>query len=136
MALQEPREFGKIEAMRSVYIALFLSILLAGPALSYERSDAFIVRLYDKSIKVLAPAKYDSKLNVIVENKTLMKSISRLERANGKVISFISVGPGKFAAVDLKAKKGETLYLVPISPPFQKVELITGRRAYEIPPQR
>lgn len=122
--------------MRSLICFIFTALILSPAANSYERSDAFIVRLFDKSIKVLAPVKFDAKLNVIVENKTLTKSISRLERPNGELVSFIAVEAGKFKAVDLKARKGESLFLVPISPPFQKVELILGRRPYEIPPQR
>lgn len=122
--------------MRYLLIALIFIFLNQPQADAYERSDAFIVRVFDKRIKVLAPAKYDPKLNVIIENKTLVKSLSRLERANGTVVSYIAVEPGKFTAVDMKAKKGEVLYIVPMSPPFQKVELIPGRRPYEIPPKR
>ena len=133
---QELCEFGKIELMRLLHFIIIFSFITSISAHSYERSDAFIVKVFDKKIKVLAPSKYDPKLNVIVENKTLMKSISKLERTNGKVVKYISVEAGKFTSIKLKAKKGEIFYLVPISPPFQKVELITGRKPYEIPPQR
>lgn len=122
--------------MRHLYIPFILMFLTIKTSWAYERSDAFVVKMFDKSIKVLAPAKYDPKLHVILENKTLMKSLSRLERANGKVIKYITVEPGKFTSVELKSKKGEVLYLVPMAPPFQKVELTPGKKAYEIPPQR
>ena len=113
-----------------------LILILNTPVHSYERSDAFVVRLYDKRIRVLAPKKFDPSISVIVENKTLVKSISRIEKEGGVVIQHFSVMPGSFKAIDLKIKKGEVIYLVPLSPPFQRVELVTGRRPYEIPAKR
>ncbi|MBK27049.1 MAG: hypothetical protein CME70_23800 [Halobacteriovorax sp.] len=104
---------------------------------AYERSDAFIVRVFEKRIKVLAPKKYsDQKTSVIIENKTLVKGIFELTRKSGKRIKYISVNPGKFKAVELNLlNKRETFYFVPVSPPFQKVELVPGSRPYEIPPK-
>jgi hypothetical protein len=120
------------------YLGLFilLSNFSYSSAEAVERADAFIVRVLEKSIKVLAPKKDDRKVSVIVENKTLVNSLSKLVRSDGKVIEFVSVKPGKFKVVDISRKKREVIYFIPISPPFQKIELVTGRRPYEIPPQR
>jgi len=121
--------------MKKLIFGILLTFILTQVE-AYERSDAFIIRLYDKRIKILAPSQYDPKLNVIIENKTLTKTIAKLERTNGEILSYISIMPGKFTSLALKTKKGEVLYFVPISPPFQKVELIPGRKPYEIPPKR
>lgn len=116
---------------------IFVVVLSLKSALAYERSDAFIVRVFEKRIKVLAPKKYsDKKTSVIIENKTLVKGIFELKRKSGKRIKYISVNPGKFKAVELNLlNRRETFYFIPVSPPFQKVELIPGSRPYEIPPK-
>ncbi len=119
---------------------LIISLFALGfiyEAAAYERSDAFIVRVFEKRIRVLSPKKYsDRKTSVIIENKTLVKGIYELTRKSGKRIKYISVRPGKFKAIELKLlSKNESFYFVPVSPPFQKVELIPGSRPYEIPPK-
>lgn len=122
--------------MKLSKLILFSLLLTSFKAASVERADAFIVKIFEKSIKVLAPKKDERKVSIIVENKTLVKALTKIERASGKVVEFVSVEPGKFKVVSIKRKKREVLYFTPISPPFQKIELVTGRRPYEIPPQR
>ncbi len=122
--------------MKNQLLIILFSISLSTSLGAVERSDAFIVKVFEKSIKVLAPKKDEAKVGVIVENKTLVKCLAKLVRENGKVIDFVSVEPGKFKVVNVRRKKREVIYFIPISPPFQKIDLITGRRPYEIPPQR
>ena len=122
--------------MKMLALLLYSSLFLSLNATAVERSDAFIVKVFEKSIKVLAPKKDDRKTSVIVENKTLVNCLAKIIRSSGEVIDFVSIKPGKFKVVEVRRKKREVLYFVPISPPFQKIELVTGRRPYEIPPQR
>ncbi|MFT6070396.1 MAG: hypothetical protein ACJAT2_000804 [Bacteriovoracaceae bacterium] len=122
--------------MKNQLLIFLISLTLSTALGAVERSDAFIVKVFEKSIKVLAPKKDEAKIGVIVENKTLVKCLAKLVRENGDVIDFVSVEPGKFKVVNIMRKKREVIYFIPISPPFQKIELVTGRRPYEIPPQR
>jgi hypothetical protein len=122
--------------MKFLSLIGLISILFCFKSFAVERSDAFIVKVFEKSIKVLAPKKDDLSTSVIVENKTLVNCLAKVVRLNGKLIEFVSVKPGKFKVVSIKRKSKEVIYFIPISPPFQKIELVTGRRPYEIPPQR
>lgn len=125
-----------MEPMKFLSLVGLISFLVSHNTFAVERSDAFIVKIYEKSIKVLAPKKDERTTTAIIENKTLVNCLAKIVRKSGKVIDFVSVKPGKFKVVKISRKKREVIYFIPISPPFQKIELVTGRRPYEIPPQR
>ena len=115
----------------------FLVLMLFSTMIhSYEGSDTFIVKFFDEKVKVLAPKKFDKRLSVIVENKTLVKLRGKIENSQGSVLSFLSVNPNESYSVDLKIKKGQKVFFVPISPSFQKVRLEIGKASYEIPPKK
>ncbi len=111
-------------------LILFLS------AKAYERPDAFIVKIYDKRVRVLSPAKYDELLTVIIENKTLTTMRGKLATHSGEILNYVSIDPGKSTSLSVKRLNKERLYFVPIAPPLQKVELILGNKPYEIPPRQ
>lgn len=122
--------------MKAWLLIIFLSVLVFGKANAIERSDAFIIRVFDKKVKVLSPRVFDPKLNVIIENKTLVKITGKIQNEYNEVYNYISIKSGKFQSIFLNMKKGDKLFFVPLSPPFQKIELILGNKPYEIPPKR
>lgn len=102
----------------------------------YEKADAFIVKAYANRIKVLSPAKYYPGIHVIVENKTLSKFLGQILIRDGKTIGFVSIAPGKFQTIQLNQKSDKDLLLIPLSPGFQEIELLAGKKSYEIPPKK
>lgn len=102
---------------------------------SYEKADAFIVKMMDQKVQVLSPTKWKDGVSVIVENKTLTKIVGKVEDERGETLSFLTIKPREFQSVFL-GKKNKTFFFVPLSPPFQKVELSLGQKSYEIPPKK
>ncbi len=101
-----------------------------------ESLDGFLVEAYDEKFRVLSPQKFKAKMEVIVENKTLMKLVGRLHVNNKPSSIFYTLEPSKFEKKIIDLKKGDVLHFVPLSPPFQEVELIIGNKNYEIPPAK
>ena len=120
--------------MRSLFALLFFLPIFQ--LHSYEKADAFIIRVYDKRFKVLAPAKFKKDLNVIIENKTMVPLIGKLQTLKGRVLKNLQLETNGFIAIKLRVEKHERIFFVPLSPAGQEVELIIGRKSYEIPPQR
>lgn len=119
--------------MKYLFILLFL---FNTSTAALERSDAFIVRAYNDKFKVLSPSKKTSKVSVIVENKTLVKLIGEVVDQNGRVLSMVTIKPGKYKSLELDFSKKSLYYFVPLSPSFQKVILDFGKEAYEIPSKK
>lgn len=114
----------------------FISVLLYfNLNYGYERSDAFIVTAYSNKLAIVAPQRFDPRVNVIVENKTLISLLGKIESGQGNVLSYISVPSGKTRSVEVGRKLKEKLYFIPLAPAFQKVELKVGSKPYEIPPK-
>lgn len=113
-------------------ILLFFS--LQGHAV--ESHDGFLVSAHDDRFKVVSPEKYKTPMEVIVENKTLVRLIGKIIINHDRIISFSSVDPEKFQRIMIPLKKGDILHFVPLSPAFQEVELIVGNKTYEIPPKK
>lgn len=115
-----------------LYITLFTSTNL----LAIESLDGFLVEGYDDRFRVISPQKFKAKMEVIVENKTLVKLVGRLHINNTPKPIFYTIHPGNFEKKIIDIKKGDILHFVPLSPPFQEVELIIGNKIYEIPPKK
>ena len=75
-------------------------------------------------------------MEVIVENKTLVRLLGKLTINNKTSVNFPSVDPEKYQRLIVKLKKGDVLHFVHLSPAFQEVELIVGNKIYEIPPRK
>lgn len=114
--------------MKSLSV-LFLA--LSQPSLA-KYTDSFIVTLKDRSISVSAPEKRTDTVSVIVENKTLEKVISQI-KTEGRVIKRFVLKSKSKEVFQVDMRKVKNLYLVPISPPFQAVELRFSKGQYEIP---
>ncbi len=101
-----------------------------------ESLDGFLVSAYDDRFRVISPEKFKAQMEIIVENKTLVRLIGKLTINNQKNVSYISVEPEKFQRTSINLKKGDVLHFFPMSPAFQEVELIVGNKTYEIPPRK
>ena len=105
-------------------------------AYAAESSESFVVRNYDRYIRVVAPEKFDPEINLLIENKTLTKLYGKVETKGGRAISHISIYPKGFKTIKLGLRRGEKAVFVPLSPSFQAVDLTFGKQPYEIPPQK
>ncbi len=100
-----------------------------------ERSEAFMVLFLNDHVKVIAPDKMTKESFVILENKTLTKLVARIEAPLGNIVRQVAVEASERASYSLKDAFGSRVYLVPLSPASQEVELIPGKDSYEIPAQ-
>jgi hypothetical protein len=117
------------------HIILFL-LFISSQIYAAELSDTFIVKIFHDKVKVISPAKLSNNLTVIVENKTLVDIRGKIETKLGKVVAYVTIPSGQSKSVPVKISKKDKIYFVPMAPAFQAVELIVGRKAYEIPPKR
>ena len=95
-------------------------------------NEAFIIQINDRSMSVVTPETKRALFSVIVENRSLSDQVGKFT-ANGKILKFVSVKPGKSETVELENKTSSQVVFVPVSPAFQEVDLIFGKKAYEIP---
>jgi hypothetical protein len=117
--------------------AFILSVVIFGQcAFAIESLDGFLVTALDDRFKVVSPLKYKADMEVIVENKTLVRLIGKVIINNQKSVQYVSVDPEKYQKLIVKIKKGDILHFVPLTPAFQEVELIIGNKIYEIPPKK
>lgn len=108
-----------------------LTLLLSFEALGKE-TPAFVIQIQDRSMKVTSPAKKSSVLTVLIENRSLSDQVGKF-MIKGKNLKFVSVASGKNETTEIQNKDGATVYFVPLSPAFQEVELVFGKKTYEIP---
>ncbi len=118
-------------------LSIFLILLSVSMKVhAIESLDGFLVSAYDDRFKVISPEKFKAQMEVIVENKTLVRLVGKLIINKQANVTYISVDPEKFQKTNIKLKKGDILHFIPLSPSFQEVELIVGNKTYEIPPRK
>jgi hypothetical protein len=105
-------------------------------AFSQVNSEAFIVRSHDQKVEVIAPKKFHPEQVVMVENRTTQDLIGYVQTQDGKNKVHLRVKPSKYVSVSLPGQNAQRFVFVPLSPPFQEVELVVGREVYEIPAKR
>ena len=110
------------------------ALLFTSLGFTQAKSEAFTVRIQDRSISVNSPVKRRDLFSVIVENRSLSDQIGKF-MAGGKPLKFISLKAGRSETVEIENKTRANVVFVPVSPAFQDVELIFGKKAYEIPSQ-
>ena len=115
-----------------LFCLLFLVYSLQVQAI--ESLGGFLVTAFDDRFKVVSPEKFKTPMEVIIENKTLVRLIGKIVINNEKITNLISVDSDKYSRSMVTLKKGDILHFVPLSPAFQEVELIVGNKNYEIPP--
>ena len=118
-------------------LLIFLFALTFAPkSYGMESLDGFLVTAYDDRFRVISPDKFKNSMEVVIENKTLVRLIGKLVLNNKQATSYITVDAEKFKKAQVKLKKGDILHFVPLAPAFQEVELIVGNKTYEIPPKK
>jgi len=115
---------------------LILRCLSIAPTYAIESSNGFIITAYDDKFKVVSPEKFKNPMEIIVENKTLVRLIGKVIVNNKINAGFTSIETDKYQRVMVDLKKGDLLHFVPLTPAFQEVELIVGNKTYEIPPKK
>ncbi len=117
------------------WITLFL-LLCSVNAWSIESLDGFLVSAFDDRYKVISPEKFKNNMEIIIENKTLIKLIGKVVINNSKSVAYVAIDSEKYQKLLINLKKGDVLHFYPLSPAFQEVELIVGNKTYEIPPKK
>ena len=110
---------------------LFLGIFFCTPAFALE---AFKIELHDRKIRVEAPKSVSSQYSVIVENLSLNDVVGKFHSA-GKDLKFVNVKAGLTRTVEFRHAGKGAVRFQPLAPAFQEVELIAGKKSYEIPSQ-
>lgn len=95
-----------------------------------------MVTIMERSIKVLSPDKFNNPQGIVITNNTLVKVMGKVINEDDKVLKFVSIGPGLHKSIEVKFTKNGKLYFVPMAPSFQEVELVFGKKAYEVPPKK
>lgn len=116
--------------MRLLFLFIFPTL-----AFAQVKPEAFIIQIHDRYISVLSPEKSKSQFSVIVENKSLSDQVGKFSVA-GKMLKFVSVQSGKAQTVEIENKTSTPVEFIPVSPAFQEVPLIFGKKAYEIPSKK
>jgi hypothetical protein len=122
--------------MLKAFFGIIFLLQLSSNAFAIETLDGFLVSAYDDRFKIISPEKFKPTMEVVIENKTLVRLIGKLVINRSTNASFVSVEPEKFQKANVKLKKGDVLHFVPLSPAFQEVELIVGNKNYDIPPKK
>lgn len=124
--------------LKFISIFLTLSILLNSSFVFAQtvKIEEFVVTIYDRSMRVTSPDLLKNKFSVVIENKSLSRVVGKIQGSSGKVYHIKSIESNGFVKVSIDNKKGERFFFIPMSPPFQEAELITGQKTYEIPPRR
>lgn len=116
-------------------LVIFLSLSCLS-AHAIESSLGFVVTAHDDRFRIVSPEKFISPMEVVVENKTLVRLIGKIIVNNKIIVGFTAVDTDKYQRIMVNLKKGDLLHFVPLSPAFQEVELIVGNKIYEVPPQK
>lgn len=97
-------------------------------------TEAFLIQINDRSVVVKAPEVKKKLFSIIVENNSLSDQVGKFV-IKGETLKFISVKAGKSETVEVENKSNNNLVFIPVSPSLQDVELVFGKKEYEIPPK-
>jgi hypothetical protein len=111
---------------------LILTALLSFYCFAESKSESFVIQIADRNLKVVAADKRRDIFAVLIENRSLSDQIGKFI-VNGKKLKFVSVRSGSSETVEIENKTSSSVIFVPVSPAFQEVELIFGKKSYEIP---
>ncbi len=111
---------------------LVFFILISLPALAV---DAFKIQLHERNVIVDSPNTISSQYAVIIENSSLSNVIGKFYAGNTD-LKFVNVKAGQSKSVEFKNPGKEIVHFRPLAPAFQAIELVAGRKSYEIPPKQ
>ncbi|MFP5459440.1 MAG: hypothetical protein ACLGG7_11960 [Bacteriovoracia bacterium] len=103
-------------------------------SLSAAAAEAFKIQVMDRRLVVESPASVGATYSVEVQNRSLNDLMGKFH-ANGVDLKFVSVKAGASKVVEFKVTPKALVVFQPMAPASQQVELIVGKRTYEIPPQ-
>ena len=95
-------------------------------------AEAFKIELFDRKMRVESPAKVGTQYSVIIDNQSLNDTIGKFHAA-GADLKFVNVKAGSLRSFEFKYASKGTVFFQPLAPAFQQVELIPGKKSYEIP---
>lgn len=117
-------------------LMMMLSLMILSlPGFSQVKSDTFIIQIQDRSMSVIAPDTRRNIYSVLVENRSLSDQLAKFT-VQGKILKYVSVKSGVTEPVEIENKTSANVVFVPVSPAFQEVELLFGKKAYEIPAKK
>lgn len=121
--------------MKRIWVVIFVlfGLLCCFKLAASESSDAFLVTIHDRKVKVVAPKVVSDTLVAIVGNKTLAKQLGKIVLKNGPDVEFFILRPNEHRSIDLTKYRHQQVYFVPLSPAFQEIQLAVGKESYEIP---
>lgn len=119
--------------METTHLKLLLALtLICSQAFAVE---SFKVTILDRKVILESPAKTDSQYSVIVDNQSLSNIVGKFT-GNGSDLKFVAVKAGSSQAVEFQYKEKLVVDFEIMSPGFQKLSLISGKKSYEIPPRQ
>lgn len=121
--------------MKNVCWLFFSIFFINSNSYSQEYADAFVLEVFDGYVKVLSPVKESKVVSVVLLNKTLSKIYAKVA-TDKKDLKFISIEAQKTKSYTISGSEFKKLMFVPLSPTFQEIELVYGRKSYEIPEQK
>lgn len=110
------------------FVLIFFPLMV----FSQVKTEGFIIQVNDRSVSVLSPEKKNTLFSVIIENRSLSDQVGKFI-VGSKILKFVSVASGKSETVEIENKSQTPVVFVPVSPAFQEVPLLFGKKAYEIP---
>jgi len=116
-----------------VHTLIWLTLLWGGRAFPQER-EGFVVTFYDKKVKIVAPANAASDLAVALENITLGPLAGKLVTGTGELITYFTLESKAHKNIIVGEHLKKRVFIIPLNPPGQDIELKLGQSAYEIPP--
>ena len=114
---------------------LFSILLLSALSWGQNHNPTFIIKLTDSGLRISSPEKKMKMFSVIVENNSLTDQVAKFVTGYQN-LKFVTIEAGRSQTVEIENKGGAPVFFVPISPSFQEVELIFGKKTYEVPPKR
>lgn len=116
-------------------LIILVSLFFVLSSIAQEHADAFIVEIQNDKVRVISPKKRDGNIPVIILNKTITKFYGKLATEK-KDLQFLSLEPRDQKSLHVSGKDFKNLSFIPLSPPLQEVNLVFGKKAYEVPKQK
>ena len=122
--------------MRTYAYVLLWPILLYGINTLHadEEREGFVVIFYDKKVKVITPTKVTNDLALSLQNSSLGQLSGKLVTGAGEVITYFTLESKNFRNINVGAHLKKRVFIIPLNPPGQDIELKIGQPVYEIPP--
>jgi TPP-dependent 2-oxoacid decarboxylase len=115
---------------------IFLILLTFSTAsFAQQYAEAFVLEIFDNYVKVVSPKKKSKNVSVVLLNKTLSKIYGKVSTTK-KDLKFMAIEPKDTKTYSISGSGDSDLMFIPLSPTFQGIELVYGRKAYEIPEQK